>query len=329
MPNLHGQTKKGGGICCYINNDIQFSKTSLEHLNVSSQDAELLHILIEQPHIKKCILINGYRPPQGNVDNFIDRISDNITHIYTKFPDAEIILLGDFNLNTMEKNSVEAQHVKWLEQVTGLKQCISGVTRYSNNNTCIDLLFTNMVDNFTTKILDLNISDHQFIHLHRQHVIKAKTKIDFIGRSYKNYDKNIFCENLERIDWNDLYICDNPNTAWRILVKHIKSTLDAMCPLKIYKIAQEKEPWMSNEILEMIKDKDRLLRRAKNKNTEQDWIVARNFRNRTNHYIKQAKANFIKDNLNNHQNNAKKFWQNIKDVLPSSKDRLPKLHLGI
>ena len=77
---------------------------------------------------------------------------------------------------------------------------------------------------------------------------------------------------------------------------------------------------MSNEILEMIKHKDRLLRRAKTKNTEYDWVTARNFRNRTNYFIRQANPNFIQNNLNNSQNNAKKFWQNIKDVLPNTKD---------
>ena len=177
-----------------------------------------------------------------------------------------------------------------------------------------------MIENFTTDILDVNISDHQFIHLHRQHMPKTKTKMDFVGRSYKNYNKNTFCENLTKLDWNEYYACNNPNNAWKIMVNHIVYTLDKMCPLKRFKIAQEKEPWISNEILEKIKDKDRLLRRAKNRNTEQDWDIAKNCRNRTNYLIRQAKANFINENINNSQNSAKKFWQNIKDVLPNSKD---------
>ena len=81
-------------------------------------------------------------------------------------------MLGDFNLNVIDKNSDDARHVKWIEQATGLKQCIDGITRYSNNNSCIDLLFTNMVNNFSVNILDLNISDHQFIHINRAHVPK-------------------------------------------------------------------------------------------------------------------------------------------------------------
>ena len=97
--------------------------------------------------------------PPKETDNFVDKISDNISHLYTNYPNAEIILLGDFNLNIRDTNSAEARHVKWLEQMTGLKQCITGIMRYSNTNSCIDLLFTNMSNNNTTNILDINISD--------------------------------------------------------------------------------------------------------------------------------------------------------------------------
>ena len=113
--NLRGQVKKGGGVCCYINNDLKFSYLELNELNCSNQNGEILHVIIEQPFIKKCIIINVYRPPQGNVDLFTEKIIDNITDLNIKYPNAEIILLGDFNLNTLTKNSNDAQQVKWIE----------------------------------------------------------------------------------------------------------------------------------------------------------------------------------------------------------------------
>ena len=42
-----------------------------------------------------------------------------------------------------------------------------------------------------------------------------------------------------------------------------RSVINQMCLLKHVKVAQAKDLWVTNEILEMIKDKDRLLRRAK------------------------------------------------------------------
>ena len=103
------------------------------------------------------------------------------------------------------------------------------------------------------------------------------------------------------------------------MLSNIRTVIDKMCPLKHYKVAQAKEPWITNEILEMIKDKDRLLRRAKSRNNPNNWLLAREARNNVNLRIRHAKANFIQDNLNTHQNDSKKFWQNIKDILPNSK----------
>ena len=317
--NQHGQTKKGGGVCCYIDINLNISVYDLEKLNYSCQDGEILHVIIDEPHIKKCILINVYRPPQGNVENFTNKIIDNITYINNNYPNAEIIMLGDFNLNVCDKNSEDSRNVRWIEQATGLKQFINGITRYSQRNSCIDLIFTNMTNNFSTDILDVNISDHQFIHINRKHYTKPKAKLNFLGRSYKNYDKAVFCDRLIQLDWNNLLACDDVNRAWNIMLSNITTTIDSMCPLKHYRVAQAKEPWVTNEILEMIKDKDRLLRRAKNRNTVLDWILAKQARNNTN--LQRAKATFVQENLEQNQNNSKKFWQNINEILPNTKNK--------
>ena len=177
-----------------------------------------------------------------------------------------------------------------------------------------------MVNNFTTDILDINMSDHQFIHLNTKHCTKPKAKLDFTGRSYKNYNKENFCDRLLGFHWNNLYACNDVNMAWNILLANIMTAIDEMCPLKQYKVAQAQEPWVTNEILELIKDKDRLLRRAKNRNTQIDWDLARTARSNANFQIRRAKANFVQENLNINQNNSKKLWQNIKDVLPNPKN---------
>ena len=145
---------------------------------------------------------------------------------------------------------------------------------------------------------------------------KEKSKLEFTGRSYKNYDCLSFQNNLLAKDWNLFYTTEDVNLAWDIMLTNIMSTIDNMCPLKKYKVAKAKEPWVTNEILEMIKDKDRLLRRAKYKNTENDWALARNAIHNTNYQIRRAKANFIQDILEIHQD-SKKILKNIKDVLPN------------
>ena len=226
-----------------------------------------------------------------------DKIINNITFINTNYPNAKIILLGDFNPNIVYKTSDDYKHAKWLEQSTGLSQHIKGITRYSNNNSCIDLIFSNLTKNSSPGILDVHISDHQFIYISRKHLTKPKVKLDFLGRSYKNYDKAVFCERLNQLNWNLLYQCDSVDTAWDIMLLNIMNTIKDMCPLKKYKVAEAKEPWITNELLELIKDKDRLLRRAKIKQTQLDWELARNARNNVNFQNKTCQSQFCSRQL--------------------------------
>ena len=122
--NLQSQTKKGSGLCCYINSNLKFSSTDSAHLNCSTQNAEILHVVIEQPHIKKCILINVYPASQGNIENFNDKIIDNITYINNTYPNAEMIMLVDFNLNIRDTNSEEFRQVKWIEHQLALNNIL-------------------------------------------------------------------------------------------------------------------------------------------------------------------------------------------------------------
>ena len=47
------------------------------------------------------------------------------------------------------------------------------------------------------------------------------------------------------------------------MIDNIESALDELYPLKTFKIRKYKEHWISQELLELIRDKDILLKKAK------------------------------------------------------------------
>ena len=124
------------------------------------------------------------------------------------------------------------------------------------------------------------------------------------------------------MDWERLYQADDPNVACTVMKTNIQSTIDNMCPIRSFNIKQMKDPWITNEILESIHDKDRLLSRAKRSNDPQDWTDARLRRYEVKNMTKHAKSNFIKDNLNNYKNDSKKFWKSLSDILPSKSNKI-------
>ena len=162
----------------------------------------------------------------------------------------------------------------------------------------------------------MNISDHQAIFITRKHIPKTKCKSEFTGRSYLNFDEEVFSTRLLDINWEQSYLLDDVDLAWEFFITKIENIIDDMCPLRNFKIKNLKDPWITNEILENIHDKDLLLRTAKRTNDQNDWLLARNARNTLNTNIKNIKADFIQENLEINQGDSKNFWKDIQIILP-------------
>ena len=70
--------------------------------------------------------------------------------------------------------------------------------------------------------------------------------------------------------------------------------------------------------MELIKDKDTLMNRALKMNDPVDKAIARNARNRSNILIRDGKSAYIREQFENQKHSPKKFWHNVKEVLPDS-----------
>ena len=90
--------------------------------------------------LKKMVLINLYRPPQGNTTEFCDELYNTIVSLGTILnKDFELFIFLDFNINYINPTSPRYKDIKWFEQRLGLHQLIRSPTRYAHVNTCIVL----------------------------------------------------------------------------------------------------------------------------------------------------------------------------------------------
>ena len=87
-------------------------------------------------------------------------------------------------------------------------------------------------------------------------------------RSYKDHDEDLFKEEFLDLDWENFENTNNPEQLWDIYENNIRSVLDPMCPIKHFKIARDRDPWISDDLINEIKHKDQLLRTAK----ELNWL---------------------------------------------------------
>ena len=313
------EAKKGGGLGIFIRDDITFSEHELRSINRSSKDVEGQWVMLSPNYQKKIIIGNLYRPPMGNFDAFIEYLAACLEYIKS-YKNVDFIIMGDMNVNYLDNNCPKTKQLKSWAKLSGFTQLIDKPTRITPRKAgCLDLIFVNSINITSHGIVDLNISDHELVYVTKCKLKKPVVKTSFMGRSYKNFDENNFRDLLLNNNWAAFDNEGNVDRAWQIMLNYIRRAIDTLCPIKMFKINKLKDVWITDEILELIKDKDRAMTRAKRTGIQADWIVARNLKNSAIKAIRNAKAEFIKNKLEIHSKDSKKFWNSVSEIMPNKK----------
>ena len=245
---------------------------------------------------------------------------------------VEVFLMGDFNINWKDKKSPMVKELDLTTSLWGLKAMFRddtriGVSMGEVKGSCIDNIFTNSEFILKARILNWNYSDHLVVAVKRKRQRVTLEKVEFEGRSYKNYVREELQRGLVQEDWRLFYEARDPSECWEILEVKLRGYLDKTCPIKKFKVKEAREPWVTNEILEQIKDKDRALRIARNSGKIEDWKVAKSERNRVGRLIDEAKAEFLKEQQVELVDDPKKFWRLVKTIVPDKVKKSRKISL--
>ena len=235
----------------------------------------------------------------------------------------ELILLGDFNINFRNKNSESMRQLHDFELFTNLKQQIETSTR---NDNIIDLIYTNSSNISKSGVVNIAISDHELVYCT---IKKARTRfnrIEYIGRSYSDYDPVLLSNYLNDYDWSIFMNILDPNECWDYLLNVITEKLNDMCPLKRKFVKDRNEPWLTNKIVDLIHAKNLAWKKAKKTKDHIDIIHAKSLRNIVKDSIRRAKATFVQDYLYDDRVTIKKFWEKVNYIMPT-KDKQATINL--
>ena len=310
--------KRGGGVCIYINSNISFDIIT-DFNELLGMNIEFLYIKLRPYKQKSINLIGIYRPPDGKYKEFIQHTTKILNQIDSIR--SNTILVGDFNIDYNNKKLVQSSNLDILENKYNLKQIVQGNTRITDTtSTCIDLLYTDILDTNGVGVIDYNVSDHLPIFLVKKKKRNKIEKKEAEGRSYLHYDQEVFVRMLKAQDWAQFDSATEPEALWNHFCSNVIQTLDVICPIRKLTVVDNKPEWLSNDLLIMMRQRDKSFSKARRTNSHVNWATARNLRNRLCMEIKTAKANIIKGKLERHNNNPKKFWEEIKKLLPQSND---------
>ena len=194
----------------------------------------------------------------------------------------------------------------------GLSQVINVPTRLSeNSSSLIDHILCNTTDKiFQSGSIPIGISDHNIIYCTRKVVKEKFHKHNTVNiRSMKNFDNNLFVEELEKVDWNICTSSCDIDENWDNFRESFTNVIDKCAPKKEIRVKQTTEPWMDSEILELINERDRLLHVFIKSNDKQDFSKFSKVRNLVQRKIKKAKADHISSKIEENKDEPKKVME--------------------
>ena len=179
------------------------------------------------------------------------------------------------------------------------------------------MIITNIPENDITAkgTLPYMISDHMptFVCIKKKRNISTFRKIK--GRSYLKYNKETLQQLIQFTDWTKCYTFNNPDELWNFIKSTIEDHVNVMCPLKYMRIRTNSPPWVTQDVVEAINDRNALYKQFKRSNDPSDFRTACQARNRVNCLLQNSKTEYIKESLNIHKDDPKKFLRVLNENL--------------
>ena len=318
--------KRGGGLVLYVGSKFLNHSSQINSCSTITKNLEQLWILLDKPNVRKIVVCILYRPPSGDVDTAIKELSNSIEYVQS-LCDAELVVMGDMNVNYRDRHSKSFDKIKEFERVFNLTQLISEPTRVTLKSTStIDLIWTNTLYVAEHGVLDTILSDHMPVFMIRKKVRELKEFKYIMGRSYKNYDIESFQKDIQcHPDWKTFWEMDsNPENLWKQMENIILECADYHCPIVRMRLRENSPSWLSHEIVGELYLKDDLYNKARTTGEERDWELFRIQNKRVKKLILESKEEYIKDLLDQNQGNPRKFWRCINEISGLGKNKKKK-----
>ena len=220
-----------------------------------------------------------YRNPDGNSQSLMNFLSVTLNNLDLQH--TELYILGDFNIEDSNKAILRRSNLSLLETTYNLKQAIRTPTRITPSSiSLIDIAFTNTDCLAGAGSLNINMSDHLPVYVIRKKPRHRISRKMVTGRSYRQYNRDMFVAFLLNCNWQERDSSSDPDTLWDVFELNICESLDKICPMKQIKVPITRPKWVTNEIVSLMRDRDKMFSHARRTNNQDSWTMARFLRNR-------------------------------------------------
>ena len=314
------RSRNGGGVCVYVRSDFAFNTRS----DLQNEGIEAVWIDLILPKTKPILICIAYRPPKQS--NFFAKFEQTLLN-YENLPESEFYLLGDININInnskVSKCGLGISLQEWCNMFD-ISQIINSPTRItSDSESLIDHIYVSNTEKVAQSgVIDLGFSDHSMIFCTRKTVRSLYNSHNSVKiRSMKNYSVETLNAKLNSVDWLEFYSSTCVDTALTIFCNTFTDILDSIAPIKTIRIKQRTEPWMTDNILQNIRERNRTFYNFRKTKSHLLYKKYCQLRNKVQRLVKEAKQNYIDSEIEENKHKPKLLWKVLSKLGYSDKSK--------
>ena len=320
------RNRHGGGVAMYIRDNILY-----EMQEQFMGELELICIKIVIDKQKPFFLVTWYRPPDSHKDIFVKFES------FLQYLDScglDFFILGDLNCDV--SRTPHHCHTKRLFSLASnynMKQFIVKPTRVTAYpSTTIDLLFSSNSNRVQfCDVVPITVSDHFMIIASLGKIKPPPSQHKYVTyRDFKKMDSSAFYNDLDNLSWSAVLSETDAEIAYNKLISIYKDVLNVHAPIKRKRIRKKSAPWINEQILTMMKERDASKEKARLTGDPQDWCKYKQLRNRVTAKRRKFKREYVTRTILENTGNSGEIWKLLGKILPSNKkhDSLKSLNIN-
>lgn len=299
---------RGGGVALYYRENLHISGEKF----LSTEFSENIWVNLRLGN-KLFTVGTYYRPPRGNFQQFLNEFEDSLSN-YSILSD-HTVCMGDFNVNLLHMHDNKTTKLIDLLQTYNLEQIINEPTRISDSSSLIDLIIVSHECPIKRRgVIGNNFSDHLGIYcvlnLRTNHRITRQFRV----RSYKNFNLELFLEDLYAIPWYTIFDLHNIDQKLTFFNSNLLNLFNVHAPIKHITTSKPPAPWLTYNIQLMIKTRNDALKRFQNSRNPIHYDFYKSLRNEVNRAIKREKREYFKYEANINSNNKKALWKQLRQL---------------
>ena len=184
-----------------------------------------------------------------------------------------------------------------------------------------------LIDHFSTTnpkyilkadVVELGMVDHYLVYgIRKVNAWRVKNKKPKVleTRCLSNYDRALFRNDLQQIDWETILspYADNPDNMATTFQEIFESVLDIHAPLKKRRVGNTSAPWITPDIRKLMKERDAAKKATKT--SPERWNTYKHLRNKVTRKIRDAIQSHYLGLIEENKGDPKRMWQVINKVL--------------